>query len=52
MTDNLPNTAAAGTALVVCRDAPTRQVIIESLQPLAIRPEICEEAVVAAGLSG
>ncbi len=28
--------AAAGTALVLCKDAPTRQLIIESLQPLAI----------------
>jgi hypothetical protein len=34
---------AAGTALVLCKDAPTRELIINSLQPLAIRPAICEE---------
>jgi len=41
---------AAGTALIVCKDARTRQLIIESLQPFAIRPEICEEAFSAATL--
>ena len=49
MTD-LTEPAAAGTALVVCKDARTRQLIIESLQPLAIRAEICEEAFSAARL--
>jgi CheY-like chemotaxis protein len=47
---DLTEPAAAGTALVVCKDARTRQLIIESLQPLAIRPEICEEAFSAARL--
>ncbi len=41
---------AAGTALVVCKDVRTRQLIIESLQPLAIRSEFCEEAFAAARL--
>jgi hypothetical protein len=45
-TETLP----AGTALVVCKDAPTRQLVIGSLQPLAIRPEICEEGITAASL--
>jgi len=44
------NSTAAGTALLVCKDARARQLIIDSLQPLAIRPEICEEAFTAAGL--
>ena len=39
----LTESAAAGTALVVCKDVRARQLIVESLQPLAIRPEICEE---------
>lgn len=43
-------TAAAATALVVCKDAATQQLIIESLQPLAIRPEICGEVFAAARL--
>jgi len=34
----------------VCKDAPTRHLISESLQPLAIRPEFCEEGFVAASL--
>jgi hypothetical protein len=46
----LPKSAAAGTALVFCKDAPTRQLILESLHPLAILPEICEDGVVAASL--
>jgi CheY-like chemotaxis protein len=50
MTGNQPEPAAAGTALVVCKDAPTRQLIIESLQPLAIRPAICEDGFVASSL--
>jgi hypothetical protein len=49
-TQDLPKTAAAGTALVFCKDAPTRQLILESLHPLAILPEICEEGMVAASL--
>jgi len=50
MTQSLPKPAAAGTALVFCKDAPTRQLILESLHPLAILPEICEDGVVAARL--
>jgi hypothetical protein len=51
MTKHLPESAAAaGTALVLCQDEPTRQLIIESLQPLAILPEICEDGFVAASL--
>ena len=49
MTEPTKSTAA-GTALVVCKDARTRRLIIDSLQPLAIRAEICEEAFAAAGL--
>jgi len=41
---------AAATALVVCKDVAARQVIIESLQPLAIHAEICEEVFGAARL--
>jgi hypothetical protein len=41
---------AAAAALVLCKDARTRQLIAESLQPLAIRPEFCEEAVRASVL--
>ena len=41
---------AAGTALVFCKDAPTRQLIVESLEPLAIRAKVCEEGVIAASL--
>jgi hypothetical protein len=50
MTQYLPQTAAAGTALVFCKDAPTRRLILESLHPLAILPEICEKGLVAASL--
>src|SRR5271166_5598345 len=50
MTQNLPNSAAAGTALVFCKDAPTRELILDSLLPLAILPELCEEGMVAASL--
>jgi hypothetical protein len=50
ITPNLHKSAAAGTALVFCKDAATRQLILESLHPLAILPEICENAVVAASL--
>jgi len=48
--NELAENAAAATALVVCKDARTRQLIVESLRPLAIRPEICEEAFRAAAL--
>jgi len=47
---DLAQPAAAGTALVVCKDTRTHQLIIESLRPLAIRPEICEEVLRAAAL--
>jgi DNA-binding response OmpR family regulator len=50
VTESLPKSAGAGSALVVSKEAPTRQLISESLQQLAIRPEICLEAFVAAGL--
>jgi hypothetical protein len=46
----LPKSAAAGTALVLCKDPPTRRLILESLQPLAILPELCDDGVVAASL--
>ncbi|MGA9307354.1 MAG: PilZ domain-containing protein, partial [Candidatus Sulfotelmatobacter sp.] len=46
----LAKTAAAATALVVCKDALACRLITESLQPLAIRPEIREEVVAAARL--
>jgi hypothetical protein len=45
-----PESAASGNALVLCKDAGTRQLIVDSLQPFAIRPEICEDGVVAASL--
>jgi hypothetical protein len=44
-----PHFAAAGTALVVSQDEPSRRLIVESLQLLAIRPEMCEETFSAAG---
>jgi|HubBroStandDraft_4_1064222.scaffolds.fasta_scaffold269616_1 hypothetical protein len=45
-----PESAASGNALVLCKDAGTRQLIVDSLQPFAIRPEICEDGLVAASL--
>jgi hypothetical protein len=42
--------AVAGTALLLCKDAPTRRLVLESLQPLAILPEICEEGFIAGTL--
>jgi hypothetical protein len=42
--------AAAATALVVCKDALACQLITDSLRPLAIRAEICEEVFAAARL--
>jgi len=50
MTESLLNSAAAGTALMLCKDTPTQQLISELLQQFAIRPEICEEGFVATGL--
>ncbi len=51
MTKSPPESAAAaGTALVLCKDPPTLRLILESLQPLAIRPEVCEDGFVAASL--
>lgn len=35
--------AAAGIALIVCSDAGTVELIVNSLRPLAIRSEICED---------
>jgi|ERR1022692_3138049 hypothetical protein len=46
----LAESAAAGTALVVCKDAQARQLIIESLHALAIRSEVCEEMFSATSL--
>lgn len=43
-------TESAGTALLVCKDMRARGLIIEALQPLAIRCEVCEEAFAASGL--
>jgi hypothetical protein len=42
--------AAAATALVVCKDALACKLIVDSLRPLAIRAEICEEVFAAARL--
>jgi ActR/RegA family two-component response regulator len=39
----LGTSAAACKALVLSRDAEARELVIESLKPLAIQPEICEE---------
>ena len=36
--------------MVLCKDVSTRQSILESLEPLAIRAKICEEGEVAASL--
>jgi hypothetical protein len=50
-TKSLPESAAAaGTALVLCKDAPTLQLVLEALRPLSILPEICGEGIVAASL--
>jgi PilZ domain len=38
---------AAGTALIVTRDIQARRLIIESLRPLAIRAQACEDPVLA-----
>jgi hypothetical protein len=50
MTEILRKSAAAGTALVFCKDGSTRRLILDSLRPLAILPEICEHASLAASL--
>jgi hypothetical protein len=39
--------ATAGTALVICKDLQTRQLLAESLHALAISPEICDEVFAA-----
>ncbi len=50
-TKNSPETpAAAGTVLILCKDASALELILESLRPLAILSEICEEGFVAARL--
>jgi CheY-like chemotaxis protein len=48
--NELTETPAAATALVVCNDAEDQRLISESLQPLAIRAEICGEVFAAARL--
>jgi CheY-like chemotaxis protein len=45
-----PASQFVGRALLVCKDPQARTVISESLRPLAIRPEICEDALCALGL--
>jgi len=42
--------AAAATALVLCKDPPTRQLLLEAFQPFAIRAEMCEEVFAAISL--
>jgi len=42
--------AAAGTALLVCRDNEARELIIQTLQMLAIRSEVCEDVFTAVKL--
>ena len=44
------NSAAAGNALLVCKDEETRELLVQSLRALAIRSEICEEVFSAAAL--
>src|SRR5277367_374291 len=39
--------AKAGTALVVCNEEKTRDLLVESLQPLAVHSEVCEEVFTA-----
>ncbi len=39
--------AKVGTALVVSDDKQTRDLLIESLRPLAVLPEVCDEALAA-----
>ncbi|MFZ0300857.1 MAG: PilZ domain-containing protein [Candidatus Sulfotelmatobacter sp.] len=46
----IANVSPAATALIVCKDARARQLITESLRPLAIRSEICEEVSAAVRL--
>jgi ActR/RegA family two-component response regulator len=42
--------ATAGTALVICKDEEICDLLIESLRPLAVRPQFCEEVFTARGL--
>jgi hypothetical protein len=46
----IAETAATGTALVVCRDPQTCQLISQALHPLAVSPKICEAVSSAASL--
>lgn len=46
----IADAGAAATALIVCKDARARQLVTESLQPLAIRSEICDDVFAAARL--
>jgi CheY-like chemotaxis protein len=41
---------AAGTALVITKDAQTRRLVTESLRPLAIQAQVCADPVLAFGL--
>jgi CheY-like chemotaxis protein len=45
-----PASQFVGTALLICKDPQARAVISESLRPLAIRPEISEDAFAALDL--
>jgi hypothetical protein len=47
---HLTAAGVAGTALVLCKEAETRRLLVESLQPLAIRAEVCDEAFTAISL--
>jgi PilZ domain len=47
---HLTASGAAGNALVLCKEAETRRLLVESLRPLAIHAEICDEAVTAISL--
>jgi len=42
--------AAAARALVFCRDIETRRLVLESLRPFAILPELCEDSLTAVSL--
>jgi len=41
---------AAASALVFCRDGGARRLILESLRPFAILPEVCEDSLAAVNL--
>jgi PilZ domain len=49
MTD-AAGSGAAGTALVLCRETQTQTLLTESLRPLAIRAEICDDPFTAISL--